>query len=54
MPDAKLKEAMEEIKAVLTKHDIAAIVLLQSQTHSEFLQRIGAGFLGGTCVVGRE
>jgi hypothetical protein len=37
MPDPKLKEAMEEIKAILKKHDIAAVVNLQSKNHGEYL-----------------
>lgn len=37
MPDPKLKTAMEEIKAILDKHDIAAVVQLQSQQGGEFL-----------------
>lgn len=37
MPDPKLKLAMEEIKEILKRHDIAAIVHLQSQAHGEFL-----------------
>lgn len=37
MPDPQLKTAMEEIKAVLRKYDIAGIVFLGSQSHSEFL-----------------
>lgn len=38
MPDVKLQAAMEEIKAVLKKHDIGAYVLLASPTHMEFLR----------------
>jgi hypothetical protein len=37
MPDPKLKTAVEEIRAVLKRHDIAAMINLGSQTHSEFL-----------------
>ena len=40
MPDPKLKEAMEEVKAILAKHDIAAIVVLASQTHGEHLYHV--------------
>lgn len=36
MPDPKLKTAMEQIKAVLKKHDIGGIVVLGSQTHTQF------------------
>ena len=28
MPDPKLKQAVEEIKAILQKHDLAAVVSL--------------------------
>lgn len=38
--DPKLKAAMEEIKAVLTKYDIAAVAILQSKTHGEWLNEI--------------
>jgi hypothetical protein len=38
--DPKLKEAMAEIVAVLKKHDIAGIALLQSKTHGEWLNGI--------------
>jgi hypothetical protein len=37
MPDPKLKVAMAEVKEVLAKYDIGAIVLLASPTHSEYL-----------------
>jgi phosphopantetheinyl transferase (holo-ACP synthase) len=37
MPDPKLIEAMEEIKAVLKKHDVAGVVILGSQSHAEYL-----------------
>lgn len=39
MPDPKLKTAMEEIKVILEKHDIGAIVLLSSQSHLEYLRQ---------------
>lgn len=38
MPDPKLQTAMEEIKTILKKYDIAANVLLASPTHMEFLR----------------
>jgi hypothetical protein len=38
MPDPKLVAAMEEIKAVLKKHDVGAVVVLSSPTHMEFLR----------------
>ena len=37
MSDPKLKEAAEEIKGVLKKHDIAAMVWLASAEHMEYL-----------------
>lgn len=40
MPDPKLKTAMEEIKAVLKKHDIGGVVVLASETHMEYLHEI--------------
>jgi hypothetical protein len=40
MPDPILKSAMEEIKAVLKKHDIAANVILASKTHLEYLRQV--------------
>lgn len=40
MPDPRLKEAMEEIKAVIKKYDIAATVHLQSPGYSEFLYEL--------------
>jgi hypothetical protein len=46
MPDPKLKTAMEEIKAVLKKHDIAAVVVLASMTHLEFLRQYQASWNG--------
>lgn len=38
--DPKLKAAMEDIKEVLTKHDIAGMVIIQSPTHAEWLNHI--------------
>lgn len=38
--DPKLKLAMEQIKPILAQHDIAAIVMLQSQNHAEFLLEV--------------
>lgn len=40
MPDPKLKIAAEEIKAVLQKHDCAAVVVLASETHLEYLHHV--------------
>lgn len=36
----KLKKAMEEIKDILSKHDIAGIVVLHTPGHSEFLSKL--------------
>ena len=35
--DPKLRAAMEDIKAVLRKHDVMGLAILASPTHSEFL-----------------
>jgi len=40
MPDPSLKAAMEEIKAVLKKHDCGAMVTLASENNIEFLYEI--------------
>lgn len=40
MPDSNLKAAMEEIKAVLKKHDCAGLVTLASPSHTEYLYGI--------------
>jgi hypothetical protein len=40
MPDPKLQTAMEQIKAVLRQHDIAAVVLLSSESQVEYLHEI--------------
>jgi hypothetical protein len=40
MPDPKLLTAIEEIKDVLKKHDIAAVVFLGSQSHTQYLLHI--------------
>ncbi len=40
MPDPKLKKAMEQIKKICLKNDIAAQVILVSPTHSEFLYHL--------------
>jgi hypothetical protein len=37
MPDANLKACIEELKPILRKYDCVGIVMLQSQTHAEFL-----------------
>jgi hypothetical protein len=36
----KLKKAMEEIKAILKRHDIAGMVVLHTPGHSEYLNHI--------------
>lgn len=48
MPDPKLKLAMEEIKAVLNKHDIAGMCFLASPSHTEFLIKLDATW---TCFI---
>lgn len=40
MPDPKLKPIMAEIEAVLKRHDVAGVVMIQSQTHIEYLMEI--------------
>lgn len=40
MSDPILKAAAEEIKAVLRKHDIAGVLMLQSKTHGEWVCEI--------------
>src|SRR5689334_25239828 len=40
MADPKLKAAMEEIKAILRAHDIAAVVTLQSPGSVEYLYEL--------------
>lgn len=37
MPDLNNKAAMEEIKLVLKKHDLAGVVFVGSKTHTDFL-----------------
>jgi len=37
MPDQKLTEAREEIKAVMKKHDVCGMVMLSSPTHTNYL-----------------
>ena len=44
MPDPKLKTAMAEIKAVLTKYDIAGVVVLASESHMEYLNHVVASW----------
>lgn len=50
----KLKVAMEEIKAVLEKHDIAGAVILHTPGYGEHLLKLGTSYScckieGGTC-----
>jgi len=44
MPDPKLKAAAEEIKSILVKYDIAAVVVLASQSHMEYLNHVIASW----------
>lgn len=46
-PDPKLQAAMEEIKAILRKHDITAIVSIESPGAAEFLTHLVATW---TCI----
>lgn len=40
----KLKKAMEQIKAILKEHDIAAMVVLHTPGHSEYVIRIDPSY----------
>lgn len=40
----KLKIAMEEIKAIITKHDIAALIVLHTPGNSEYLNSISPSY----------
>jgi hypothetical protein len=40
----KLKKAMEEIKAVLNKHDIAASVILHTPGFTEYLNHVDTSY----------
>lgn len=40
----KLKQAMEQIKQILQAHDIAAVVVLHTPEHSEFLMKIDPSY----------
>lgn len=40
MPDAKLEIAMDEMKAVLQKHDLAGVVFVASPTNIEYLYHL--------------
>lgn len=44
----KLKSAMEEIKAILAKHDIGAMVVLHTPGHSEFLNKLNPSY---SCII---
>lgn len=44
----KLKIAMEEIKAILAKHDIGAMVVLHTPGHSEFLNKLNPSY---SCII---
>lgn len=44
----KLKTAMEEIKAILAKHDIGAMVILHTPGHSEFLNKLNPSY---SCII---
>ena len=38
--DPKLREAIQEISAIIAKHDCMGLVQLQSKTHGEFLMQV--------------
>lgn len=42
MPDSRIKPAMDEIKAVLEKHELCGVIFVASATHTEFLYRLDA------------
>jgi hypothetical protein len=44
----KLKTAMEEIKAILAKHDIGAMVVLHTPGYSEFLNKLNPSY---SCII---
>lgn len=44
----KLKTAMEEIKAILAKHDIGAMIVLHTPGHSEFLNKLNPSY---SCII---
>lgn len=44
----KLKKAMEEIKEILAKHDIGAMVVLHTPGHSEFLNKLNPSY---SCII---
>lgn len=44
MPDPTIKPAIDEIKAVLAKYDMAAIVFVSSPTHTEFLLKVNTAW----------
>lgn len=44
----KLKQAMEEIKSILAKHDIGAMVVLHTPGHSEFLNKLNPSY---SCII---
>lgn len=44
----KLKAAMEEIKTILAKYDIGAMVVLHTPRHSEFLNKLNPSY---SCII---
>jgi hypothetical protein len=44
MPDPKLIAAMEEVKAILAKHDLTAVVFLGSPSHVEYHYKLHASW----------
>lgn len=49
-PEVKLKTAMEEIKEILSKHDIGAMVVLHTPGHSEFLMNVSPSYSCATFI----
>lgn len=48
--EAKLKTAIEEIKKILSKHDIGAMVVLHTPGHSEFLLNVSPSYSCATFI----
>ena len=46
----KLKTAMEEVKEILSKHDIAAMVVLHTPGHSEYLISVSPSYSCATFI----
>jgi hypothetical protein len=44
MPDPALQLVIDELNAVLKRHDVGAIVLLASKTHTHYLHQLGTSW----------